>query len=62
MIDDCSFCRCRGVSCVQGIRTIDDCSFCRCRGISCVQGVKMIDECSLCYDHDIYKTNNHLST
>jgi hypothetical protein len=39
MIDDCSFCRCRGVSCVQGVRTIDDCSFCRCRGVSCVQGV-----------------------
>jgi hypothetical protein len=39
MIDDCSFCRCRGVSCVQGVRTIDDCSFCKCRGVSCVQGV-----------------------
>jgi hypothetical protein len=48
MIDDCLFCRCRGVSCVKGVRTIDDCSFCRCRGVSCVQGVKMIDDCSLC--------------
>ena len=39
MRDDCSFCRCRGLSCVQGVRIIDDCSFCRCRGVSCVQGV-----------------------
>jgi hypothetical protein len=39
MIDDCSFCRCRGLSCVQGVRMIDDCSFCRCRDLSCVQGV-----------------------
>ena len=38
MIDDCLFCRCRGVSCVQGVRMIDDCSFCRCPGVSCVQG------------------------
>jgi hypothetical protein len=45
MIDDCSFCRCRGVSCVQGVKMIDDCSFCRCRGVSCVQGVKLIDDC-----------------
>ena len=44
MIDDCLFCRCRGVSCVQGVRMIDDCSFCRCRGHSCVQGVRMIDD------------------
>ena len=35
-IDDCLFCRCRGVSCVQ---MTDDCSFCRCRGLSCVKGV-----------------------
>ena len=34
MIDDCLFCRCRCVSCVQGVRMIDDCSFCRCRGLS----------------------------
>jgi hypothetical protein len=39
MIDDCSFCRCRGVSCVLGVRMIDDCLFGRCRGVSCVQGV-----------------------
>jgi hypothetical protein len=39
MIDDCSFCRCRDVSCVQGVKKIYDCSFCRCRGHSCVQGV-----------------------
>ena len=38
MIDDCSFCRCRGFSCVQGVKMIDDCSFCRCRGVSCVHG------------------------
>jgi hypothetical protein len=31
--------RCRGVSCVLGVRMIDDCSFCRCRSLSCVQGV-----------------------
>ena len=28
MIDDCLFCRCRGLSCVQGVRMIDDCLFC----------------------------------
>ena len=39
MIDDCSFCRCRGVSCVQGAKMIDDCLFGRCGGLSCVQGV-----------------------
>ena len=39
MIDDCLFCRCRGISCVQGVRIIDDCSFCGCYGLSCVQGV-----------------------
>ena len=39
MIYDCLFCRCRGLSCVQGVRMIADCSFCRCRGLSCVQGV-----------------------
>ena len=40
MIDDCLFCRCRGLSCVQGVLlVIDDCLFCRCRGLSCVQGV-----------------------
>ena len=39
MVDDCSFCRCRGVSFVQGVKMIDDCSFCRCRGHCCVQGV-----------------------
>ena len=38
-IDNCLFCRCRGVSCVHGARMIDDCSFCRCRGLSCVKGV-----------------------
>ena len=31
MIDDCSFCRCRGLSCVQGVRMIDD----RCSGLLC---------------------------
>ena len=45
MIDDCLFCRCRGLSCVQGVRMIDHCLFCRCRGLSCVQEVKMIDDC-----------------
>ena len=39
MIDDCLFCGCRGLSCVQGVKMIDDCLFCRCRGHSCVQGV-----------------------
>ena len=39
MIDDCLFCRCRGVFCVQGARMKDDCSLCRCRGHSCVHGV-----------------------
>jgi hypothetical protein len=39
MIDDCSFCRCRGISCVQGVKMVDDCLFCRCRGHSCVLGV-----------------------
>jgi hypothetical protein len=39
MIDDCSLCRCRGVSCVHGVKMIDDCSLFRCRGLSCVQGV-----------------------
>ena len=38
MIDDCSFCRFRGLSCVQGVRIIYDWSFCRCRGGSCVHG------------------------
>ena len=33
MIDDCLFCRCRGLSCVQGVRMIDDCLFCRCSGV-----------------------------
>ena len=48
MIDDCLFCRCRGLSFVQGVKKIDDCLFCRCRGLSCVQGVRMIDDCSFC--------------
>ena len=39
MIDDCLFCRCRGLSCVQGVRMIDDCLFCRCSGHCFVQGV-----------------------
>ena len=39
MIDDCLFCRCRGLSCVQGVKMIEDYLFCRCRGHSCVQGV-----------------------
>ena len=39
VIYDCSFCRCRGVSFLQGVKIIDDYSFCRCRGLSCVQGV-----------------------
>jgi len=38
MIDECSFRRCRGVSCVQGVKMIDDCSFCRCGGHSFMQG------------------------
>jgi hypothetical protein len=38
MICDCLFYRCRGVSCVQGVKMIDDCLFCRCRVLSCVQG------------------------
>ena len=38
-IDNCLFCRCRGVSCVQGARMIYDCSLCRCRGLSFVKGV-----------------------
>ena len=41
MINDCSFFRCRGFSCVQGIRMIEDCLFCRCRGHCCVQGVML---------------------
>ena len=39
MIDDCLFCRCRGLSCVQEIKMIDDCLLCRCCGLSCVEGV-----------------------
>ena len=39
MIGDCSFCICRGLSCVQGVKMTDDCSFYRCRGHCCVQGV-----------------------
>jgi hypothetical protein len=39
MIDDCLYCRCPGLSCVQGVKMIDDCLFCRCHGYSCVQGV-----------------------
>ena len=39
MIDDCLFCRCRGVSCVQGVRMIDDCLFGRYGDLSCVQGI-----------------------
>ena len=39
IIDDCLFCRCRGVSCVLGVRMIDDCFFGRCGGLSCVQEV-----------------------
>ena len=39
MKDDCSLCRCRGLSCVQGVKMIDDCLFCRSRDLSCVQGV-----------------------
>ena len=40
MIDDCSFCRCRGHFLCSGssVKMIDDCSFCRCRGVSCVHG------------------------
>jgi len=38
MIDDCLFCRCRSVSCVQGVRMIDDCLLCSYSGLSCVQG------------------------
>ena len=36
MIDDYSFCRCCGLSCVQGVKMIDDCLFCRCRRHCCV--------------------------
>jgi hypothetical protein len=39
MIDNCLFCRCRGLSCVQGVRIIKDCSLCRGSGLSCVQRV-----------------------
>ena len=39
MIDNCLFCRCRGLSCVQRVKMIEDCLFCRCRGHSCVEGV-----------------------
>ena len=39
MIDDCLFCRCRGLSYFQGVRMIDDCLFCRCSGHCCIQGV-----------------------
>jgi hypothetical protein len=41
MIEDCSFCRCRGVSCVQVIKMIDDCLHCRCCGLSCVEEVML---------------------
>ena len=59
-IDDCLFVECRGLSCVQGVRMIDDCSFCRCRGLSCVHILTELPEHKK--DHDIYKTNNHLSS
>ena len=49
MIDDCFFCRCRGLSCVQGVRMIDDCLFCRCRGHSCVQGVLLGCQMIVCF-------------
>ena len=39
MIDECLFCRCRALSCVQGVKMIDDCLFFRYSGLSCVQGV-----------------------
>ena len=42
MIDDCLFCRCRGLSCIKGVNMIDDCLFCRCRGLSFVQGVFLV--------------------
>jgi hypothetical protein len=41
MIDECSFGRCRGVSCVQGIKMIDDCLHCRCCGLSFVERVML---------------------
>jgi hypothetical protein len=73
MIDACSFCRCRGHSCVQGVRMIDDCSFCRCRGLSCVHETSrhlQNEQSSIILtelpghknDHEIYKANNHLSS
>jgi hypothetical protein len=39
IIDDCLFCRCRGVSFVLVVRMIDDCLCGRCCGLACVQGV-----------------------
>jgi hypothetical protein len=81
MIDDCSFCRCRGVSCVLGVRMIDDCLFGRCRGVSCVSiiltprtqetprhlqnkqsSIILTELPEHKKHHDIYKTNNHLSS
>jgi hypothetical protein len=48
MLDDCLFCRCRGLSCVQGVKMKDDCLFCRCRGHSCVQGVLLGGKMIVC--------------
>ena len=49
MIDDCSFCRCHGVSCFQGVKMIEYCSFCRCRVIVVVgSSVRIIDDCLFC--------------
>ena len=42
MIDDCLFCRCRGLFCVVCFVMIDDCLFCRCRGRG--QGVLVFRE------------------
>jgi hypothetical protein len=69
MIDDCLFCRCRGISCVQGVRIIDDCSFCGCCGLSCARHLQNKQSSIILTelpehkkDHDIYKTNKHLSS
>jgi hypothetical protein len=66
MIDDCSFCRCRGVSCVQGVllgyhpnRTPWTQE--RPRHLQNEQSSIILTELpEHKKDHDIYKTNNHL--
>ena len=48
MIGDCLFCRCRGLSCVQGVRMIGDCFVMSWSFLCSWSSVKMIDDGSFC--------------